>query len=140
MTAFPLELKSENLGWKAAMYQGNLHIPTHKPSVTEEPRPMFKLAKSSFYDMFSTQLANSKSSVISGSSSSGLVLALLPLQITCQTAYRGSETQVKLKVEPPKFEFWAGFRTLTPVIYGESETRPLQITCQIAYRSSETQV
>ena len=64
MTAFPLELKSENLGWKAAMYQGNLHIPTHKPSVTEEPRPMFKLAKSSFYDMFSTHIANSKSSVL----------------------------------------------------------------------------
>ena len=102
MTACPLELKSENLGWKAAMYQGNLHIPTHKPSVTEEPRPMFKLAKSSFYDMFSTQPANRKSSVLSGSSSSGLVLALLPLQITCQIAYRSSETQVKLKVELPK--------------------------------------
>ena len=87
------------------------------------------------YDMFSTQLANSKSSVISGSSSSGLVLALLPLQITCQIAYRGSETHVKLKAEPPKFEFWADFRTLTHVIYGESETRPLQIACQIAYRS-----
>ena len=56
MTAFPLELKSENLGWKAAMYQGNIRITTHKPSVTEEPRPMFKLAKSSFYDMFPLKL------------------------------------------------------------------------------------
>ena len=45
-----------------------------------------------------------------------------------------------MKVESPKFEFWAGFRTLTPVIYGESGTPPLQSTCQIAYRSSETQV
>ena len=78
MTAFPLELKRENLGWKAAMYQVNLHIPTHKPSVTEEPRPMFKLAKSSFYDMLSTQIANNKSSVLSGSSSSGMVFAHLP--------------------------------------------------------------
>ena len=63
-----------------------------------------------------------------------------PMQNMCQIAYRSSETDVKLKVGPPKFEFWAGFRTLTLVILGDSETLPLQMTCQIAHRSAETEV
>ena len=54
--------------------------------------------------------------------------------------YRSAETEIKLQVEPPKFEYWAGFRTFTFVIYGDSETLPLQITCLLAHRSAETEI
>ena len=61
---------------------------------------MFKLAKSSFYDMFSTHFANSKSYVLSGSSSYGLVFPHLPSQFTVDLKRYHCKLRVKLLIEP----------------------------------------
>ena len=58
----------------------------------------------------------------------------------CQSAYRSSDSQVKLRVGPPKFRLWPGYRVPTPVIYSGSEPLHLHIACQSAYRSSDPQL